>query len=614
MNNQLSRREFLIAAPAAAVVLASTAGGKQPVTSGKSAQVILEPFDYKGVHLLDSYWKRQYQSARDTYFGFSNDNILKGFRDEAGLPAPGHTLGGWCNKNSATVFGQWLSGMARMYSSTGDEAMREKAATLMTEFAKTVKPDGECRLSHYTYDKLVCGLVDMKKYADHPSAIPLLERITEWASRTFSRENEPATMERYGGRPSEWYTLSENLYSAYELTENHEFRVFAETWLYPAYWNKFVNTAAPQDAHGVHAYSHVNTFSSAAMAYKVTGKKAYLQIIKNAYDYLQNTQCYATGGYGPRERIMNPDGGIGRVLDLIMSSFETCCGSWAGFKLSRYLIQFTGESRYGDWIERLLYNGAGAALPITEDGMHTYYSDYRISGGMRVYNWDPFTCCSGTYIQDVVDYHNLIYFKDADSLYVNQYLPSTVTWNRPTGEVKLVQNTRYPEDESITLMLSMKQRMTFALKFRVPGWARDVSVKVNNITINVPCSPGSWAVVNREWQSGDFVDINIPLRFRMQPVDKYHPHRVAVLRGPVVLVLESDWYHSNFRLPMRDEDLNKWLKPEETAGVFRVEIPGSGRIGSRFMPFYAIKEAFPYKMYFDRDVLPVKLIESMQER
>jgi DUF1680 family protein len=209
----------------------------------------------------------------------------------------------------------------------------------------------------------------------------------------------------------------------------------------------------------------------------------------------------------------------------------------------------------------------------------------------------------------VVEYHNLIYFRDSDALYVNLYLPSEVTWGRPEGEVKVVMDTQYPEDETVTLHLSMKQRMTFSLKFRVPGWARDVSVKVNNNTVDVPCTPGTWAVVKRSWQSGDRVDIRIPVRFRTQPVDEYHPRRVAVMRGPAVMVLESDYHESAFRLPGSDDDLSTWLVPEDTPGVFRVEIPGGGRVVSKFMPFYAVKEGYPYKMYFDADVLPIKLIE-----
>jgi hypothetical protein len=71
----------------------------------------------------------------------------------------------------------------------------------------------------------------------------------------------------------------------------------------------------PPDAHGVRAYSHVNTFSSAAMAFDVLRDAVYLDILKNGYDYLQQTQVYATGGYGPNERFMAPDGSLGRALD-----------------------------------------------------------------------------------------------------------------------------------------------------------------------------------------------------------------------------------------------------------------------------------------------------------
>ena len=104
--------------------------------------------------------------------------------------------------------------------------------------------------------------------------------------------------------------------------------------------------------------------------------------------------------------------------------------------------------------------------------------------------------------------------------------------------------------------------------------------------------------------------ITIPLRFRMEAVDKYHPHRVAVVKGPVVFVLESDHHESAFFLPENEKDLNKWFVPEDTSGVFRVQIPGNGRVGSKFMPLYSIKERYPYKMYFDADVLPIKLLES----
>ena len=73
---------------------------------------------------------------------------------------------------------------------------------------------------------------------------------------------------------------------------------------------------------------------------------------------------------------------------------------------------FTGEARFGDWIETLLYNGIGAALPTEPDGKTYYYGDYRISSGLKQHYWYEWPCCSGTYLQTIADYHNVIYFHD----------------------------------------------------------------------------------------------------------------------------------------------------------------------------------------------------------
>src|SRR5579883_994437 len=183
----------------------------------------------------------------------------------------------------------------------------------------------------------------------------------------------------------------------------------------------------PAGGHA-HAYSHVNTFSSAAMAYAVSGDQRYLRSCVNAYDFLQRTQCYATGGYGPDERLMPPDGSLGRSLELYAGHAEIPCGTWAAFKLSRYLMSFTGEARFGDWIETLLYNGIGAALPTQPDGKTYYYGDYRLSSGLKQFYWHEWPCCSGTYLQTVADYHNVIYFRESQGLYVNLFVPSEATW------------------------------------------------------------------------------------------------------------------------------------------------------------------------------------------
>lgn len=624
----VSRREFLASLPAAAGLAYAAHAGAAPRTRSAGRKAMpLETFDYQGVRLLPSHWQQQVLTARDFYHALPNDDILHGYRAGAGLPAPGRELGGWARPTTGSIFGQWLSGMAQMYRATGDAAMRDKAVYLFSEWVKTLPADGNAGSGHYGWDKLVCGLVDLQRYAGHEDAITALEGVVDAATGTLSRENriaDPSHNRGYGGTPWEWYTLSENLYRAYQATGNPKFRDFAEVWHYTEYWNKFARTSEPADAHGVHAYSHVNTFSSACAAHEVTGDSSFLTVAKNAYDYLQNTQCYCTGGYGPNERLMAPDGSLGRALDTRSDTTEIGCGSWAGFKLSRHLIRATGEARYGDWAERLLYNGVGAMLPLTGRGRNFYYADYRVGGGMKVYNWDTFTCCSGTYIQNMAAYHDLVYFKDDTGLYVNLFVPSELTWNGPAGEVKLVQETRYPDADTTTLTLCLRRPAAFPIRFRVPGWAPGVLVHVNGVATDVRAAPGTWSGVERTWNDGDKVEIRIPLRFRTEAVDRQRPDRVAVMRGPVTLALEGAYHDPYFRLPEEDADLDKWLVPEEWSAatayrmpveeaavprptIFRVVPPDNSPVRLRFRPFYDIGEGYPYFIYFDRKELPWKL-------
>ena len=597
----MDRREFLITIPAGVSLLS------QSGQAAGAGQIRISPFDYDGVRLRESRWRRQVEGAREYYSNLPDDDILCGFRKAAGLPAPGTPLGGWCRENSSTVFGQWLSGMARLYRATGDAPVRDKAVHLTTEWAKTLPADGNCRMRHYAFDKLVCGLVDMHLYAAHTDASGLLEKVTRYAERSLEREPRtvtPSHNTQYYGLPQEWYTLSENQYRAWQATGNEMYKQFAEVWHYPQYWNKFANSKLPAGTSGVHAYSHVNTFSGAAMAYAVTGDPSYLAIIRNFYDYMRNTQCYATGGYGPNERFMTPDdGSLGRALETRSDTFETLCGSWAAFKLSRYLMQFTGEARYGDWIERLFYNGSGAALPLRPGGRNFYYSDYRTSGGIKTDYWENFTCCSGTYIQDMADYHNLIYYKDAASLYVNLYVPSEVTW----GGVKLVQETEYPETETAALTVTGAQGKTFALKLRVPNWSRDMSVNVNGKPSGAAYKPGEWASIERPWNSGDRIEVRIPLPLRYEAVDRWHPRRVAILRGPAVLALDYNYHAPAFELPKAEADLGKWLVADDSPAVFRVNRPDGRAVRLKFRPFYQVQEDFPYLMYFDLDKEPYAL-------
>ena len=181
----------------------------RPVLSDENARgaktAVLEPFDYNGVRLLDGSLKKQYDATRDFYYDVPNDDILKGFRQRVGLPAPGRDMGGWCQRDAAEVLGQWLSGMSRIYKATADAALMEKATYLMREWAKAAAMDGEyfsnrrnlgIEHSHYIFDKTVCGLVDMCLYGGQKESLPILETMVDRASAIFDRTRTPASPEQ----------------------------------------------------------------------------------------------------------------------------------------------------------------------------------------------------------------------------------------------------------------------------------------------------------------------------------------------------------------------------------------------------------------------------------
>ena len=177
---------------------------------------------------------------------------------------------------------------------------------------------------------------------------------------------------------------------------------------------------------------------------------------------------------------------------------------------------------------------------------------------------ETFTCCSGTYIQNIADYHNLIYLKDSNALYVNLFLPSEVTWTRAGRRGAIVQETDYPDADTTRLTISPPSRRAFrAAGSRAVLDARHDCGRERRAGRASTRDPAPGPRSTRTWTSGDRVDIRIPLTLRMQAVAPQYPDRVAVVRGPVVLALEGAYHDPNFRLPMRDEDLRAWLVPEK---------------------------------------------------
>jgi len=561
-SHSVSRRKFLQSA-----TFASAAGalggfrlpalGLSSRASGDPHSAPLEEFEYGAVSLDSAQHERQLQQTHDLLMGLSEDSLLKPFRQMVGQPAPGEELGGWYTYDPnnqdhlfeigfapGCTFGQWISALSRSYAINRSPETREKVLRLNRLYAKAIGGDfyEKTRFPAYTYDKLVCGLIDSHKYAGDPDAFAILDETTKTALPHLpAKAIEHGQRWRVGHDNEEsyqWdesYTMPENLFLAYQRGAGEKYRALGVQYLDDVYYDPLAEGRS--NLEGRHAYSHVNSMCSAMQAYLTLGSEKHLRAAKNGFDFVA-AQSFATGGWGADETLRAPgSAAMYKSLTGTHSSFETPCGSYAHFKLTRYLLRVTRDSRYGDSMERVMYNTVLGSLPLQSDGRTFYYSDYNFHG-KKVYHKENWACCSGTLPQVAADYRINTYFRDAGGVYVNLYLPSTVRWTQDGAQVALTQKSEYPYDAHVQFEVKTSKQAQFAVNLRIPVWTEHASISVNGK--REAAAAGSFARIERNWKNGDRIDLELPMTARLQAIDAEHPETVALLVGPLVLFAIDD--------------------------------------------------------------------------
>jgi hypothetical protein len=557
----ITRRKFAeLSAAAAGAVASRKVWLAKAAAEAHVPNSTLAEFGYGDVTITSALHDAQLRETHEVLMNMSEDSLLKPFRQMAGQPAPGADLGGWYNYDPnydwhkddagfapAATFGQWISALARYYAITGSKETREKVLRLNQLYAKTISEDfyDKNRFPAYCYDKLLLGLIDSHQYVRDPDAFAILARTTKAAlphlpGKAIDRELawRPGKDQSY--RWDESYTNPENLFLAYQRGAGDQYRELALQYLDDSTW--FDPLARNENVlAGKHAYSYVNSLSSAMQAYLTVGSDKHLQAAKNAFDMLA-AQSFATGGWGPDEMLRSPESDdVYQSLTKTHNSFETPCGSYAHFKITRYLLRVTGDSRYGDSMERVMYNTVLGAKPMHSDGRAFYYADYNFDG-KKVFSNHRFPCCSGTLPQVAADYRINTYFHDARGVYVNLYIPSSVRWVHEGAVVALRQAGNYPFEDSVHFELLTSAAKEFALNLRIPAWAEGARIEVNGKQRTDAPKPGSFAAVSRLWRSGDRIDVLLPRKMRLEPIDQKHADTIALLCGPLVLfaIREND--------------------------------------------------------------------------
>jgi DUF1680 family protein len=587
----------LLLGVAAAFVVAETGVGPSngPVVPD-AIKVKARPFDLKEVRLLEGPFEEAIERTRRYLHSLDSDRQLHTFRITAGLPSTAKPLGGWeapDNYGRGEFFGHYLSACAMIYAMTGDEKLKAKADALVAELAKcqeALGPSGYLNAepesyfdrleagqfvqgTYYTIHKLMAGLLDLYTYCDNRQALEVAKKLAGWVrDRTrgqtvehFARVWHPGIHVEYGG-------LNEALLNLYAITGDPDDLATARRFDDEALYRPLAKGL--DQLAGLHVNTQIPKIIGAARAYELTGEKRYRDIAEFFWRQVADARSYGTGGTSNYEHWRTEPG---RLAAELSPQTQECCCTYNMLKLARHVFTWTADCHVADYYERALFNGIlGTQNP--ETGLTMYYVPLA-SGYWKTFAspLDSFWCCTGTGVESFSKLGDSIYFRDEEGVWVNLFIASELTW--PEKGLRIRQETRFPEQEGTTLVVSATRPVDIALRVRVPYWApRGVTFKLNDSVLTSGASPGSYAVIRRTWSDGDRLEVAVPMGLHAHPMPDDNT-LTAVMYGPLVLVgrlgtdgLTSEQLQAATPAPegspvaapwfvTESDDLNAWIKP-----------------------------------------------------
>ena len=270
-----------------------------------------------------------------------------------------------------------------------------------------------------------------------------------------------------------------------------------------------------------------------------TGERALRQAVDGLWDNVTSAHLYITGGVGARHQ----GEAFGEKYELPNDSAycETCAA--VGMILwAQRLTLLKADARYADVLEKTLYNGLLAGMSL--DGKKFFYVNPLASRGTHHrQQWYGCACCPPNVLRLLPTISGYAYATSARAIYVNQFMSGTAEVKLSSGKVFLEQVTQYPQEGEILLRINPeKSREPFSLHLRIPGWCRGAGLKINGKTVVLGKLERGYAVVRRQWEHGDQVQLILPMesqRVYANPRVAANRGRVALQRGPLIYCLEG---------------------------------------------------------------------------
>ena len=528
-----------------------------------------EPFELDKVQILDNY----YLSAQKSDIAFlkkmDTARLLAGFRTTAGIDTKGvRPYGGWEDSLlGGHCVGHYLTALAQAVKVTGDKELKEKSQTLIAgleECQKKLgtgflfgakvedkedvekqfdilegKKKGETWVPWYNMHKVLAGLVDTYKYTGNETALLVAEKLGDWIYERVSKwdlkTNQKVLETEYGG-------MNDCLYELYSYSHNKHHLEAAQKFDEKAL---FLMAAKGEKncLDGKHANTQIPKFIGAIKRYNVLKQlgeakqedEAYLVDAEKFFEMVVKRHSFVTGGISVMEHFRKD-----YHLDEIrtQTNCESCCAHNM-LKLAKELFKATRKKEYADYYETTLRNAIMGAVK-TESGAASYFTPmatgYYKTFGEEEPEKNMFWCCTGSGMENFTKLGDSIYFRANDTLLVNQYVASKVTWEEKN--LVLTQKSDVTKSEEISFVLNAlhdKEISDVAIALRIPDWMHgEATIYVNGAEKMTAAGNSEYVLLERNWEDGDVIRSKYPMS--VESVGLLDQDAVFAFRyGPTVL-------------------------------------------------------------------------------
>lgn len=512
-------------------------------------------FPLQDVKLLESPFLQAQQTDLHYIMAMEPDRLLAPFLREAGLTPKASSYTNWENTGlDGHIGGHYISALSMMYAATGDTAIYNRLNYMLNELHRAQQAVGtgfiggtpgslqlwkEIKAGNiraggfdlngkwvplYNIHKTYAGLRDAYLYAGSDLARQMLVALTDWmidiTAGLTDQQMQDMLRSEHGG-------LNETFADVAEITGNKKYLELARRFSHKVILDPLVKDE--DRLTGMHA----NTQIPKVIGYKRIADLAQDQNWDHAARFFWNTvvnhRSVCIGGNSVREHFHPADNFTSMLNDV--QGPETC-NTYNMLRLTKMLYQTSPDIRFADYYERALYNHILASQQPTKGGF-VYFTPMR-PGHYRVYS-QPETsmwCCVGSGLENHTKYGEFIYAHAKDTLYVNLFIPSRLTWKEK--KITLVQETRFPDEEQIRFRVEKSKKKAFSLKLRYPSWAKGASVSVNGKVQETNAQPGEYLTIHRKWKAGDEITLNMPMQVALEQIPD-RENFYAFMYGPIVL-------------------------------------------------------------------------------